>query len=367
LTIIFNQSLNQHQLPRAWKKAVITAHPKKGSKQEALNYPPISLTSIPCKVMESILRTHIVNFFNEHDTISKEQFGFIKGRSTTLQLLKFLDEVTTEIEQGHPVDVCYMDFKKAFDIVPHKRLLMKTEATGINGTILQWITDFLTLRTQKGVVNWSASPETEVTSGVPQGSILGPLLFVIYINDLPPCTQSRVKLYADDTKVYTAIRSQDDQRILQEDLDHLSEWSDKWKLKFHPGKCTIMTLGQRTLPERTYSLTCEGERKTLTRTQAETDLGVIWNPDLSFNDEIARRAKKGNTIMGIIRRSYLHLTPKNFNLLFKALVRPHLEYGATIWHPNLKKDMKMLEDVQRRGSRQVPELKSSHTQNDSRS
>ena len=125
---------------------------------------------------------------------------------------------------------------------------------------------------------------------MPQGSILGPLLFVIYINDLPPCTQSNVKLYADDTKVYTDIKSEEDQRTLQEELNHLSEWSDKWKLQFHPGKCTVMTLGQRNPPERTsYSLACEGERTTLIRTQAETDLGVIWNPDLSWKEMKIRR------------------------------------------------------------------------------
>jgi hypothetical protein len=307
--------------------------------------------------MEGIIRSHVSAFLDNHNLISLKQYGFVKGRSTTLQLIQFMEEISKEVEAGHQVDVCYMDFRKAFDTVPHNRLLLKTESLGIKGAISNWIKAFLTGRTQVVVVNGHPSSPTRASSGVPQGSILGPLLFVIYINDLPACASSAMLLYADDTKIYRPIKTEEDQPTLQDDLNSLGTWSDAWELKFHPQKCNLLTIGRQPADARRYTLTTDGVTTDLTRVTAETDLGVTWKQDLSFSEEAAKRAKKGNSIMGIIRRSYSNLTPSNFSLLFKALVRPHLEYAAPVWSPHLKKDCKALEDVQRRATRQVPQLK----------
>jgi hypothetical protein len=330
IATLYNTSLQTGEVPAVWKEAYITAHPKKGRRQEALNYRPISLTSIVCKTLETIIRSRIVNHMDNHHLLNPNQFGFIKGRSTTLQLTLLLDELTSQLENGYAIDICYMDFQKAFDSVPHERLLQKTAAMGIENPLLKWIRAFLTNRTQTVVVGGKTSNPTAVKSGVPQGSILGPLLFVIYVNDLPLAIESHAKLYADDTKIYRTITSPEDQQHLQRDLTKLCEWARKWQLRFHPDKCVIMTIGRQDIPPQKYHLTLEKGVTEMKRSTKEKDLGIIWKDSLSFNDEIAERAAKGNKVMGVIRRSFTYLTASNFVLLYKALVRPHLEYGSTI-------------------------------------
>ena len=153
----------------------------------------------------------------------KIQYGFISGRSTSLQLLEVLDKWTEALDNGQYVDCIYMDFQKAFDKVPHKRLLEKIKSYGIVGTTLNWIEDFLKNRTQKVMVNGAGSEWENVTSGIPQGSVLGPILFVIYINDLPDTVESDSYLLADDTKIFRIIKGEDDKEILQDDLTKLEE------------------------------------------------------------------------------------------------------------------------------------------------
>lgn len=247
-----------------------------------------------------------------------------------------------------------MDFQKAFDTVPHKRLMWKVKKCGIAGETEAWIEAFLKDRHQRVVINGETSERRDVKSGVLQGSILGPLLFLIYINDLQEEITSDIKLYADDTKISQKVTGPDDQEKIQKDLDKLGKWSEKWCLQFHPGKCTTMTVGRPSTTPATYYLRANGQTTPLRRVTEEKDLGVTWNTKLQFRDEIANRDKKANQIMGVIRRKYTHLKDENFTRLFKALVRPHLEYAAPVWTPYHKKDIKLLEDVQRRGTRQIP-------------
>ena len=174
----------------------------------------------------------------------EKQFGFIGARSTTLQLLHVLNIWTEILDQGGELDVIYCDFMKAFDKVPHKRLIHKIDKYGIKDNVLAWIKDFLSDRTQVIRVGNSNSEKADVTSGIPQGSVLGPLLFVIYINDLPEVVDkdSYVYLFADDTKVFRQIKSQYDHNKLQGDINNLLDWSNKWLLKFHPDKCVSMKI-----------------------------------------------------------------------------------------------------------------------------
>ena len=227
-----------------WKHAKVTAIYKKGPKTKPQNYRPVSLTCILCKVLESIIRDHITNHMKENNLFSDKQFGFITGRSTTLQLLHVLNKWTEILDQGGSLDTIYCDFMKAFDKVPHRRLIHKISKYGIKGNILGWIDSFLSNRTQLVAVGAAESSRSNVTSGIPQGSVLGPLLFVIYINDLPEVVDknSHVFLFADDTKVSRQIRTDADQIILQKDIDNLKIWSDTWLLKFHPDKCVSMTI-----------------------------------------------------------------------------------------------------------------------------
>jgi len=223
-----NDTLKNGQLPGLWKQANISAIHKKGDKRVAGNYRPVSLTSVPCKIIESILRDRLISHMKEHNFFTKYQFGFISGRSTTLQLLHVIEEWVEWLDEGGSVDVCYLDFMKAFDTVPHRRLASKIRSYGITGHVLAWIQSFLSNRTQRVHINGASAEWSVVTSGIPQGSVLGPLLFVIYINDLPDKIISRIMLYADDTKIYRRIKSEVDEAVFQKDIDSLQDWSDTW-------------------------------------------------------------------------------------------------------------------------------------------
>ena len=207
LAALFQKSLDQGVLPEDWKTAAVVPIHKKGPKQDPGNYRPISLTSVPCKVLESLIRDEIMEFLMATNQLSEHQHGFRPRRSCSSQLLEVLEEWSRSIEHGDPIDVVYVDFKKAFDAVPHHRLLRKLQSCGISGCLLRWIEAFLCDRKQEVVLNGCHSGPTPVTSGVPQGSVLGPLLFIVYINDLPPVVSSSTKMFADDTKVYREVPS----------------------------------------------------------------------------------------------------------------------------------------------------------------
>ena len=243
---------------------------------------------------------------------------------------------------------------KAFDKVPHLRLIHKLQSYGIQGPVKAWITDFLSERKQSVVVNGTASSWKQVTSGIPQGSVLGPTLFVIYINDLPNTVKSDVFLFADDTKIFTSLSSQQDAHNLQNDLNSLHNWTEKWLLKFHPEKCKILKIGNHELQCDFYLPSAEAPLEVV---HEEKDLGVIFDDHLTFYKHINNQVNKANRIMGSIRRSFSDLNEYNFKTLFVTMVRPHLEYAALIWSPHLKKDITLIENVQRRASKLVPGLK----------
>lgn len=247
-----------------------------------------------------------------------------------------------------------MDFQKAFDKVPHKRLLEKMKGYGLGPQINNWVESFLANRSHKVCVNGKFSNEAPVTSGIPQGSVLGPTLFTLFINDLPDEVESTVYLFADDTKIFGLANNKKDTTTIQDDLNRLDNWSKKWLLSFHPGKCKVLKLGNKNnTHEEDYYL--DGTK--LEETACEKDLGVYVDNKLNFEEHIDQKIKKGNQIMGIIRRSFRHLNKRIFKKLFTSMVRPHIEYAAPTWNPHQKQDIRRLESVQRRGTKQVPDLK----------
>ena len=205
LAKLYNHSLVSGVVPGDWRDAGVTPLFKKGKKSDAQNYRPVSMTSVVCKVMESILKDVIQEHLEKHDLIRDSQHGFTSGRSCLTNLLEFLEEVTLNLDDGKPVDVIYLDFAKAFDKVPHQRLFVKLFAHGIGGQVLQWVKAWLTGRRQKVGVNNTYSGWENVSSGVPQGSVLGPLLFLVYINDLDVGINSKLVKFADDTKLGRAV------------------------------------------------------------------------------------------------------------------------------------------------------------------
>ena len=297
-----------------------------------------------------------MSYLNSNEILTNKQLGFLRGRSTVLQLLTIVDKWTEILDNDGVIDVLYCDFQKAFDTVPHNRLLELLSHYGINEPILSWVRDFLTDRKQQVVVNGCKSATLDVISGVPQGSVLGPLLFIIYINSMVEKTGStELFLYAIDLKIYNEIKSVEDAELLQQDLDRLYDWTRYSLLRFHPDKCVTMRIMSKTkkLNVKEYYNMDETKLKTVYR---EEDLGIIFDNKLSFEEHINSKVKKANSLAGMLRRSFVHLDKAMFKQLFTSIIRPHLEYGATIWNPHSKKLIVMIENVQRRASRQIPGL-----------
>ena len=354
VTALFNSTLRHGQVPHDWRKANISAIFKKGSKNLASNYRPISLTAVLCKLMESFLRDHMMKHLIDNNLLTKKQHGFISGRSTVTQLLNYLDKCAQSVATGKVVDAIYLDFEKAFDTVPHRRLLGKLESYGISGGVLKWVADYLSGRTQVVSVNGTVSDVGSVLSGVPQGTVLGPLLFVIYINDMLDPITSDGLLFADDTKVFRQICSEENALQLQSDINKLEAWTKTWLLRFNADKCHVLTLGRFENIRHTHRYKIGGRE--LEHVFEEKDLGVHVDSDLSFEEHITTKVRKANQIMGLIRRSFTYLDEKSFVRLYTALVRPHLEYAQSVWSPHLKKFTNLIENVQIRATKLVDHL-----------
>ena len=256
LTIIFQSSLDTGILPSDWKDANVTPVFKKGEHYDPANYRPVSLTSVCCKVLEHILTSNIMTHLELHGILCHQQHGFRRKRSCETQLLEFADELVNNMAKGRQTDILVMDFANAFDKVNHSLLVHKLHHYGIQGKLLTWISDFLKDRRQAVVVNGIRSDFIKVQSGVPQGSVLGPCLFLVYINDLPDLLTARARLFADDTAVYDVVESPEDQERLQQNLDQLAEWEKRWDMVFHPEKCStlLVTRSRKGLPQPQYQL-----------------------------------------------------------------------------------------------------------------
>lgn len=351
VTVLFNATLQDGILPKDWKKAFIAPIYKKGSRNLPENYRPISLTAILCKIMEKFVRDKVVTHLLKEKLLSTKQYGFISGRSTTTQLLYYLDECIKKIVHGGVIDAIYLDFSKAFDTVPHRRLLGKLESYGIRGNVLNWIRGFLHERTQEVLVNGVKSAPTSVISGIPQGTVLGPVLFVIYINDLLDNITSHGLMFADDTKLFRHITSREDALHLQTDITKLENWSNTWQLYFNPEKCHVLTLGKFENIRHAHRYIISN--KEIEHVFDEKDLGVTIDSELKFDEHISRKVRVSNAIVGQIRRSFSYLDCDTFRRIYTAFVRPHLEYGQAVWSPYLVKNINMLENVQVRATKLV--------------
>ena len=255
------------------------------------------------------------------------------------------------MNNGWPLDVIFIDFSKAFDKVSHARLLQKLASYGIDHLSLQWIEDFLSDREFSVRVDGTLSSWLNISSGVPQGSVLGPLLFLVFINDLPACFQSPCLVYADDMKIWRVIQSVDDQDTLQGDLDNLTKWANTWLLPVNIQKCAYMHIGHEREVGAYHLDGC-----LLRHTSSERDLGVIVSRSMKTHENTARVCARAGGVMGAIRRSFGSLSPSTFLTLFKSHVRPRLEYCSAAAYPCSKGEMTKLEQVQRRATKLVQGL-----------
>ncbi len=340
LLILFEQSLRTGVLPQSWTEANICAIFKKGKRTDPNNYRPISLTSHVAKLLERIIMSRLTSFCKTHNIISQSQHGFQSGSSCLTNLLECLNDWTVPRTS---TDVIYTDFSKAFDSVPHRRLIHKLKLYGIRGELLIWLSAFLTERHQRVVVNGSASPPTKVISGVPQGTILGPILFLLYINDMPDYIHScKLKLFADDAKLYKTITCINDNIHLQTELDALGAWTSDWLLKFNPAKCSVLRIN----PKHDHTYFVNGI--SIVNTSHQKDLGITITSDLKPSTHIANICKSANQRIGMIRRCFTNHSSNVVVPLYRSIVRPLLETCSPAWNPWLEKDKNALNSVQKR-------------------
>lgn len=345
---IFNSSLSDGIVPDDWKRANVTPIHKNGSRLQASNYRPISLTSQLCKTMETILREKLVGHLEGLELVYDTQHGFRKGRSSLSNLLTFLDRATRILDSGQCLDVIYLDLAKAFDKVPHERLRRKLKSHGIVGEVGRWIGNWLRDRKQRVCINGKESSWRNVTSGVPQGSILGPVLFLMYINDFEVGVENEVLKFADDTKLFGVVSGKDSAMSIQRDLNKLLRWTDQSLMEFNIDKCRVMHMGNKNIEFRYKMKGCE-----LKSVDSECDLGIEIRKDLKVSDQCTKAYNKANRVLGMIHRNIRWKTPDMMLRLYKTLVRPHVEYCTAAWSPYYKKDKDKIEKIQRRMTRMV--------------
>ena len=341
---------NTGQVPSGWKCSLVVPVPKTSDAlQNPNNYRPISLLSIISKVLEKHIYSLIVNHLTEHQLLSDAQWGFLPGRSTVSALLSTVHQWFKLLEDGKDVCAVFLDFRKAFDSVPHIPLIEKLQHIDLDEHLILWIKSYLSLRIQSVAVDGATSSPRPVISGVPQGSVLGPLLFLIYINDITTISLSPLSqcvLYADDVLLYRLIASPQDARAIQHDIEEVQQWASSNYLKLNATKCKYMIISRK--PSVTYTFTFYLNGVPLERVEIFKYLGVLLKSNLSWSDHIAMVCSKARKLLGLLyRQFYNHATPSTIKQLYLSLIRPHLEYAAPLWDPHLQKDVDALEGVQK--------------------
>lgn len=348
LRALFSQSLSSGQIPNDWRTAKVIPIFKSGDRSSPLNYRPISLTSTVCKLLEHIIHSQIMKYLEEHNIIFKYQHGFRKGYSCDGQLAGFTNDLLSCIDAGNQVDAIFLDYSKAFDRVPHHRLLLKLKHLNIDEQVIAWIKDFLSFRTQFTNINHCNSPFIPVTSGVPQGSVLGPLLFLIYINDLPNRMSSRVRLFADDCVIYRTIYTDTDPQALQSDLNAINRWCSDWQMTLNhtKTKCMSFTHSSSRIPT-SYFIGNNAVELTTTYKY----LGINLQSDLTWHHHINLTLASANRTFGIMKHRLKQAPSHLKKLAYTTLIRPKIEYACAIWDPSQDYIIRNIESLQSRAAR----------------
>ena len=346
---VFQVSMDEGSLPEEWKVAHIIPLHKKGDSQRPTQYRPVSLTPIICKVLERIIRTQLLNYLTVNDIIPKCQHGFLPKKSTVSNLLECLDDWTSNFDKGIGTDIIYLDYSKCFDKVCHSKLLMKLSKYGIAGSAFKWFESFLTNRVQHVKVNHTISPPAAVLSGVPQGTVLGPLLFLCYSADLKNVVENcKLSIYADDTKLYKGIQCVKDCDKLQEDLNRIHLWAKHWQMELNSEKTKLLTVGINR-----YNFDYVLDNNVVERVPHMNDVGVIIQADLKFTHHCSSVIRKAYYTIRNIFNVFKRHEPEFYVKMYTCYVRPILEYGAQIWSPLLKCNIDRIERVQSYYTRRI--------------
>ena len=354
LILIFQRSFETSEIPQSWKDAiVIPVYKCKGDKGDVSNYRPISMTPVACRIMESILKNSLVNHLARNNLVSSVQHGFLSKRSTLTNLLTCLNSWVECIDRRSCVDVMYLDIAKAFDSVSHSKLLHKISKYGVSGRFLLWIKAFLNNRRQVVKVNDSKSAFVPVTSGVPQGSVLGPILFLIYINDLAETLHDcSICIFADDSKMYFKADTTENVTKIQNDINRIWLWCKDWQLSVAATKCNILHIG-RTNPRAAYNM----GQNVIPDTSSIRDLGILISEDLGFSQHISKICSSALQRINLIFRAFTTRDRETLVKTYVTYVRPLVEYNSPVWSPSLLCDIEQIEKVQRYFTRRLSGLK----------
>lgn len=344
LSILFNTSLSVGIFPDIWKKAFIRPIFKKDSKNVVNNYRPIAKLSAVPKIFELVVFDSIYSKCS--NIISGIQHGFVKHKSTTTNLVESTSIFLNNMESGFQTDVIYTDFSKAFDILPHSIILLKLEKYGFPRSFIKWIGSYLNGRTYSVVFRSSVSNPFTANSGVPQGSHLGPLLFILSVNDVGSfINHSNIKIYADDMKIFKKITSMGDATLLQSDLNNFFSWCTINNLLLNVSKCAQVTYSRRSI---NFNFTYSINNSNLSKTQSIRDLGVLFDSKLNFRAHYESIIHKANSMLGFVKRwSREFKDPYTLKSLYTSLVRPNLEYASQVWSPFYQIHENRIESIQK--------------------
>lgn len=351
LNVIFSLSLDKRKLPSDWLRAKVIPVHKTGNKHCVENYRPISITSTCCKILEHIISASLFDYLEGQNLLNPNQHGFRRKLSTITQLVETVHELAKAINDKHQVDAICLDMSKAFDRVPHIELIRKLKNFGINSTIVAWIKSYLKNRTQYVEINNAKSGILGVSSGVPQGSVLGPVLFLCYINDIAETVSSgvKVRLFADDCLLYSHITSKEDQITLSSALTSIHDWCSKWKMKINHNKTSFIRITNKIKDILPFEYEIEGHK--LQKVSYFKYLGITINENLNWDRHIHSLCSAAERKMWTLRRKLGQATTTVKLTAYLTLVRPTLEYGCIVWDPYTKNQIARIEKVQRRAAR----------------
>ena len=352
LTRLFNLSLTLQQFPTSWKKANVTPIFKKEDPSDVNNYRPISLLSCLSKLFEKIVFKYIFNFLRDNNKISLKQSGFMPGDSTVYQLVHLYHLFCEALDNKKDIRITFCDISKAFDRVWHKGLLFKLKKTGISGPLLSWFESYLSYRQQRVVVGGEFSDWGHIKAGVPQGSVLGPLLFLIYINDITEVVNSEVRLFADDTILYVYVDNPvASAEALNSDLEQIDNWAKQWIIRFSPPKTESLTISRKKNKQPSPPLYFGGTP--IREVSSHKHLGITFTNDLNWNKHLTQIANSAGKCVDVLNALKFKLDRKTLEKLYLSFVRSKLEYGNIIWDNCTQEQTDMLENVQLRAAKIV--------------
>jgi hypothetical protein len=313
-----------------------------------------------CKIMETVIKDQILYFLLQKKLISKHQHGFMRRHSTTTNLLECTHDWIVGLSNTNNIDVVYVDFSKAFDSIVFSKLLSKLEQCGITGTLLKWLSGFIHGRTQCVVIENCFSSFTDVVSGVPQGSVLGPIFFLIFINDIVSlcCGNTTVKLFADDVKLYSIYNCEDGMLNLQQSVDKLVYWSNAWQLKINVDKCHVLPIRNHKRSKDNRPTQCQYllDGVPLSNVSFTSDLGIIIDSNLSFKLHISTIISKALQRVGVFFRGFSSRRLDIVRKTFITYIRPLLEYNSNVWNPAHKYLVDKIESVQRQFTKRIASI-----------